>query len=100
MTVPDPRFLSKEVLRILKNNGLKESMGRTGSSGDNAAKEAFFSLLQTNLLNIRRWDSCEELRVAIVIWIEAKHNRHRRQRALWKLTLVDFETVHQYADVA
>ena len=32
--------------------------------------ESFFSLLQVNLLNRRRWDTRDQLRLAIVSWIE------------------------------
>ena len=50
----DSQFRSKRVVRLLKNNGLRGSMGRVGSSGDNAAMQSFFSLLQKNVLNTRR----------------------------------------------
>ena len=40
--------------------------GRLGSAGDNAAMESFFSLLQKNVLNRRRWHTRNELRIAIV----------------------------------
>jgi len=30
--------------------------------------ESFFSLLQKNVLNRRRWDTREDLRLAIVTW--------------------------------
>ena len=46
------------------------SMGRVGAAGDNAAMESFFSLLQKNVLNRRVWATREELRIAIVTWIE------------------------------
>jgi putative transposase len=39
---------------------------------DNAAMESFFSLLQKNALDRRRWDTREELRIAIVTWIERR----------------------------
>jgi transposase InsO family protein len=94
------QFRSKKVIRILKNNGLYGSMGRVGSSGDNAAMESFFSLLQKNVLDTRRWHTREELRLAIVIWIETKYNRRRRQRALGKLTPVEFEIIYTAADAA
>jgi putative transposase len=45
------------------------SMGQVGSAGDNAAMELFFALLQRNVLDRRRWDNRDELRVAIVTWI-------------------------------
>ncbi|WP_437184171.1 transposase, partial [Subtercola boreus] len=94
------QFRSKRVVRLLKNNGLHGSMGRVGSSSDNAAMESFFSLLQKNVLNTRRWNTREELRLAIVVWIETKYNRRRRQRPLGKLTPVEFETIYTTANAA
>ena len=41
-------------------------MGRVGASGDNAAMESFFALLQNNVLDRRTWASRQELRIAIV----------------------------------
>jgi transposase InsO family protein len=45
-------------------------MGQVGSAGDNAAMESFFALLPHNVLDRRRLATRDELRVAIVIWIE------------------------------
>jgi putative transposase len=75
-------------------------MGRVGAACDNAAMESFFSLLQKNVLDTRRWETREELRLAIVTWIETKYNRRRRQRALGKLTPVEFEIIYTTADAA
>ncbi len=41
------------------------SMGRVGSSGDNAAAESFFAPLQNNVLNRRTWTARERLRIAM-----------------------------------
>ena len=94
------QFRSRKVMRLLQNNGLTGSMGRVASAGDNAAMESFFALLQKNVLDTRRWDTREELRLAIVVWIETKYNRRRRQRALGKLAPVEFETIYLTADAA
>ncbi len=94
------QFRSKKVIRLLKNNGLHGSMGRVASAGDNAAMESFFSLLQKNVLDTKRWETREELRLAIVTWIETKYNRRRRQRALGKLTPVEFEMIYVTAEAA
>ena len=94
------QFRSKKVMRLLKNNDLIGSMGRVAAAGDNAAMESFFALLQKNVLDTRSWASREELRIAIVIWIETKYNRRRRQRGLGKLTPVEFETIYATADAA
>jgi putative transposase len=51
------------------------SMGQVGSAGDNAAMESFFSLLQKNVLNRQAWDTREQLRIAIITWIERTYHR-------------------------
>ncbi len=68
-------------------------MGRVGAAGDNAAMESFFGLLQNNVLNRRTWPTRQQLRIAIVTWIERTYHRRRRQRSLSRLTPVEFETI-------
>ena len=75
-------------------------MGRVGACGDNAAMESFFSLLQKNVLDRRRWPNREELRAAIVVWIERTYHRRRRQRGLGRLTPVEYETLAMAAHAA
>ncbi|HRL50349.1 MAG TPA: IS3 family transposase, partial [Propioniciclava sp.] len=55
--------------------------------------QSFFALLQKNVLDRRSWSTREELRLAIVSWIEGKYHRKRRQRRLGKLTPVEFELI-------
>ena len=69
-------------------------MGRVGACADNAAMESFFALLQKNVLDRQRWSSRDELRLAIVTWIEKSYHRRRRQRRLGRLTPVEFETIN------
>ena len=88
------QFRSKAFVRVLKNNGITGSMGRVGACGDNAAMESFFALLQKNVLDRQRWSTREELRLAIVVWIERTYHRRRRQRRLGKLTPLEFETIN------
>ncbi|WP_346922902.1 IS3 family transposase, partial [Glutamicibacter creatinolyticus] len=57
----------------------------------NAAMESFFSLLQKNVLDRRWWTTRQQLRLAIVGWVEGKYHRKRKQRRLGKLTPVQFE---------
>ncbi len=94
------QFRANAFLRTLKANGLVGSMGRVGACGDNAAMESFFSLLQNNVLDRRRWPNREELRVAIVVWIERTYHRRRRQRGLGRLTPIEYETLAMAAHAA
>jgi putative transposase len=85
------QFRSRAVRSVLKANGLTGSMGRVASAGDNAAMESFFSLLQKNVFNRRRWRTRSELAYETIVWIEHTYNRRRRQRVLGRLTPVEFE---------
>ena len=76
------------------------SMGQVGSAGDNAAMESFFALLQKNVLGRQRWATRDQLRLAIVTWIERTYHRRRRQRGLGKLTPIEFETIYTTAKAA
>ena len=87
------QFRSRKAIRALARHRMVESMGRVGAAGDNAAMESFFSLLQKNVLNRRSWATREELRIAIVTWIERTYHRRRRQDRLGRLTPVEFETM-------
>ncbi len=68
-------------------------MGRVGAAGDNAAMESFFSLLQKNVLNRKSWATREQLRLAIVIWIERTYHRRRRQHTLNRMTPIEYEII-------
>ena len=87
------QFRARKLQRALNAHRMVGSMGRVGSAGDNAAMESFFSLLQKNVLNRRSWATREELRIAIVTWIERTYHRRRRQDALGRLTPVEYEII-------
>lgn len=87
------QFRSRKFLRALTRHDLLGSMGRVAAAGDNAAMESFFSLLQKNVLDRQSWATREELRIAIVSWIERTYHRRRRQSRLGRLTPVEFETI-------
>ncbi|MCF6389375.1 IS3 family transposase [Mycobacterium sp. MBM] len=87
------QFRSRRFVHALSRYEMVGSMGRVGAAGDNAAMESFFSLLQKNVLNRRRWSTREELRIAIVTWIERTYHRRRRQAGLGRLTPIEFEAI-------
>jgi putative transposase len=82
-------------VRTIKNNGLVGSIGRVGACGDNAAK---------NVLDRQRRTTREDLRLAIITWIETwierTYHRRRRQRRLGRLTPVEYETLTLAATAA
>ena len=94
------QFRSHAFVHALRGAGLTGSMGRVGACADNAAMESFFSLLQKNVLNRTRWATRQDLRLAIVVWIEKTYHRRRRQDALGRLTPIEYETLLQTAHAA
>ena len=94
------QFRAHVYVRALRDAKLLGSMGRVGACADNAAMESFFSLLQKNVLDRRRWQTRDELRHAIVFWIERTYHRRRRQDPLGRLTPVEFEALLQTAHAA
>jgi putative transposase len=87
------QFRARKVQRALTRHRMVGSMGQVGSAGDNAAMESFFALLQKNVLNRQRWATRNDLRIAIVTWIERTYHQRRRQAALGQLTPIEYETI-------
>lgn len=87
------QFRSRKFVAALSHAGLTGSMGRVGAAGDNAAMESFFALLQKNVLDQHSWPTRQQLRLAIVQWIEVTYHRRRRQRVLGRLTPIEYETI-------
>ncbi|MDN5834055.1 MAG: IS3 family transposase, partial [Brevibacterium sp.] len=94
------QFRSKKFTRALARHSITGSMGRVGAAGDNAAMESFFALLQKNVLDRRRWATRDQLRIAIVKWIERTYHRRRRQARLGRLTPIEYEAIIEPAALA
>lgn len=87
------QFRSRKFHKALLRHGMVGSMGQVGSAADNAAMESFFALLQRNVLDRRRWTSRDQLRIAIITWIERTYHRRRRQTTLGRLTPIEYELI-------
>lgn len=81
----------------LRQAGLLGSMGRVASSVDNCMIESFWSTMQRELLDTRRWATKDELASAIFEWIEAWYNPRRRHSSLGYLAPAEFEALHTAA---
>jgi len=73
------------------DSGLLPSTGSVGDCFDNAVMEAFWSRMQVELLDRKRWSTRVELANAMFEYIEIFHNRKRRHSSLGMLTPVEFE---------
>ena len=75
----------------LEQAGILGSIGSVGDALDNAVAESFFSTLQTELLNQRKWATRPELRLAIFDYTEVFYNRQRLYSTLGYLSPTKFE---------
>lgn len=87
------QFRSAVSVSVSNRHGLVGSTGRVGAAGDNAAMETFFALPQRSVLDRQCWATREQLRGAIVTWIERTYHRRRRQARLVRLTPIEYETI-------
>lgn len=87
------QFRSRKSLHTRLQQRLVGSMGRIGACGNNAAMESSFALVQKNVLNRQRCATRDQLRIAIVVWIERTSHRRRKHASLRRLTPVEFEAI-------
>jgi putative transposase len=78
----------------IRSAGLMPSFGSVGDGLDNAMMESFWSSMQIELLNRRRWKTRVELANAIFDYIEIFHNRQRRHSALGYRTPTEYELLN------
>jgi putative transposase len=74
--------------------GLLGSMGTVGDALDNAVAESFFASLQCELLDRHHWHTRTELARAMIHYVDAFYNPHRRHSTLGYLSPIDYETAH------
>jgi putative transposase len=89
------QFTSWAFTRRAVDSGVLPSMGSVGDCFDNALMESFWSRMQVELLDRKRWRTRVELANAIFEYLEIFHNRQRRHSSLSMLTPVEFEARHQ-----
>jgi putative transposase len=68
--------------------------------GFNAMMESFWSRVQVELFNRKRWKTRVELATALFEYLEIFHNRQRRHSSLGMMTPIEFELRHRPMTVA
>ena len=86
------RFGSWEFTDRATASGLVPSMGSIADCFDIATIESFWSRMQVELLNRKRWRTRIELANAMFEYLEIWHDRRRRHSALSWLSPMEFKT--------
>jgi transposase InsO family protein len=90
------QYLSHDFQDQVRDAGMRQSVGRTGSCWDNAAAESLWSSLKRELVHRYRFATRAEARRAIFAWINW-YNQHRRHSALGYMSPISYE--QQYTQI-
>jgi putative transposase len=85
------QYIAKEVVKLMDNYGLVQSMGRKGNCFDNAEVESFFHTLKTEWINWHDYETRREGRQSLFDYIDLFYNCSRRHSSLRYLSPMDFE---------
>ncbi|MEV7782158.1 integrase core domain-containing protein [Kitasatospora sp. NPDC088351] len=87
------QYTSGAFAGVCRTHGIRRSMGRVGSSYDNALAESFLAALKRELLYGSRRLTRAQARIAVFAW-PAWYNRKRRHSALGYRSPIDYEQQH------
>ena len=76
------QYCAKRYQRLIKNNGLRCSMGRRANCYDNAVTESFFHTLKVELVHRERYRTRCLAKSSIFEYIETYYNRQRKHSAI------------------
>lgn len=84
------QYLSGEFRAFCDGHGIAQSVGRTGSSHDNAVAESFWATIKRELISRYRFASRAQARRVIIAWIN-HYNAVRRHSSLGNLPPIEWE---------
>lgn len=87
------QYASHEFRSVLKVIEIIQSMSRKGDCWDNSVAESFFATIKREFIERQSWISKQQVREAIVEWIECFYNRQRRHSSAGNLNPVDYENL-------
>ena len=84
-------YTAEVFARACRKLGVIQSMGRVGSALDNAAAEAFNSIIKVEYIHRHRFRSRGEARLKIATWIVDFYNTRRRHSACDGMSPIEYE---------
>lgn len=73
-------YQHKQYQRMLKANGIRQSMSRKGNCLDNAVIENFFGLLKSELLYLQEFDSMQHFKNELIDYLDYYSNRRTKAK--------------------
>lgn len=84
------QYLSREFRDLCDRLGIVQSVGRTGSSQDNAVAESFWATLKRELVHRCRFATRADARRAVIAWIN-HYNALRRHSSIGNVSPIEWE---------
>lgn len=91
-------YQHKMYQKLLKDNGIIQSMSRKGNCLDNAMMENFFGLMKKELLYVNRFESVEDFKRQLKQYIQYYNNERIKLRL--KMSPVQYRTHYQFYNKA
>ena len=73
-------YQHRQYQKLLKDNGIIQSMSRKGNCLDNAMMENFFGIMKSELLYLYNWDSMEQFKSALREYVDYYNNKRIKLR--------------------
>jgi transposase InsO family protein len=89
------QFTSWAFTNKIRTSGMMPSFGTVGDGLDNAMMESFWSSMQIEMLNRKKWKTRIELANAMFDYIEIFYNRQRRHSGLGYRTPIEYELTYE-----
>ncbi len=85
------QYCSHDYQKRMRQLGLKVSMSRKGNCWDNAVVETFFKTIKAELIWRNKWQTRQQVTVALFQYINGFYNSRRRHSAIGGMSNIKFE---------
>ncbi|TQO20717.1 transposase InsO family protein [Rhodoglobus vestalii] len=94
------QFTSWAFTNKIRSSGMMPSFGSVGDGLDNAMMESFWSSMQIEMLNRKKWKTRLELANAMFDYIEIFYNRQRRHSGLGYRTPIEYDLTYENQSIS
>jgi len=88
------QYASEDCQTMLRDHGIICSMSRKGNCWDNAVVESFNATIKTELIHRTRWETREQARAEVYMYIETWYNTKRLHSTLGYRSPDEFEAIN------